>query len=167
MGYLMRDCGIDSLEEVVYLDGNDDVENTIKGVTSPGGMVTVGTGISEVTSCNNGIPVSIRVVSNLKICVCYLKHMERVQRIPVVTKIDLTLVHGYHDQQMYEYNFKNTVVEPVINEKDWNRTLVNIKEYLASHYGGTGAILDYLIRTEATVKSEADDHAVEYEMVDQ
>jgi hypothetical protein len=38
--YLTSGCGIDSLEEIAYLDGEVDVDTTIKGVTSPGGAVT-------------------------------------------------------------------------------------------------------------------------------
>jgi hypothetical protein len=45
--------------------------------------------------------------------------------------------------------------------------LENIKEYLASHYGGTGVTLDYAIQVEATPTPEADDPADDYEMVDQ
>jgi hypothetical protein len=161
-GYLTRDCGIDSMPEVAYSDGEDDVENTIKGVTSPGWAVTVGTWSSTVTFCNNGIPVSIGAVANLKLCVYYLKYMELVQRIPVATNIDLDLVCGYRDQQRYEANFKKTMAESVINEKDWTRTLENIKEYLASRCGGTGATLDYVIRAEAMVKPEAEDPAEDY-----
>jgi hypothetical protein len=41
--YLTRDCGIESLKDIAYLDGDDDVENTIKGVASTGGTVTFGT----------------------------------------------------------------------------------------------------------------------------
>jgi hypothetical protein len=41
--YLTGTCGIDSLDEIAYLDGIDDVDTTIKGVTNPGGMVTTGT----------------------------------------------------------------------------------------------------------------------------
>jgi hypothetical protein len=101
--YLTRDCGIDSLEGIAYLDGEGDAVTTIKGVTSPGGTVTGGTGTSAVTSLSNMIPVSIRAVANLKLCVYYLKHMERVQRKPMmVTDIDLELVHIYRDQQRYE-----------------------------------------------------------------
>jgi hypothetical protein len=92
--YLTRDCGIDSLKENSYLGGDGDVENTIKGVASPGGTVTFGKGTTTLTSCNNEILVSIRAVANLKICVYYLKHMERVQRKPMVTDIDLELVIG-------------------------------------------------------------------------
>jgi hypothetical protein len=68
-------------------------------------------------------------------------------------------VLGCHDQQRYEANFKNTVKEPVINEKDCHLTLENIKEYVASQYGGSGTTLDYKIRAEITVKPEADDPA--------
>jgi hypothetical protein len=70
--YLTKDCGIGALEDVAYLDGDGDVETTIKGVPIPGGIVTVGTGTLAVISQNNGIPVSIRAIANLKLCVYYL-----------------------------------------------------------------------------------------------
>jgi hypothetical protein len=40
--YLKGTCGIDSLDEIAYLDGIEDVDTTIKGVTNPGGTVTTG-----------------------------------------------------------------------------------------------------------------------------
>jgi hypothetical protein len=92
--YLTGDSGIDSLDEIIYLDGIDDIYSTIKGVTNPGGTVTTGTGSNAVTSHNNGIPVSIRAVSNLKLLVYYLKHTERVQRKPVPSAINLLLVRS-------------------------------------------------------------------------
>jgi hypothetical protein len=67
--YLTGTCGIYSLDEIAYLDGIEDVDTTIKGVTNPGGTVTTVEVTSRVTSRNNGIPVSIRVVANLKLCV--------------------------------------------------------------------------------------------------
>jgi hypothetical protein len=42
-------------------------------------------------------------------------------------------------------------------------TLEDIKEYLASQYGGTWATLDYIIQAETTVKPEADDPVEECE----
>jgi hypothetical protein len=110
----------------------DDIDSTIKGVTNPGGTVTTGTGSSMVTSRNNGIPVSIRAVANHKLLVYYLKHMERVQREPLPSAINLLLVHIYWDQQRHEVGFKKTAEEPGINEKYWPRTLEKISEYLAS-----------------------------------
>jgi hypothetical protein len=38
--YLTGTCGIDSLDEIAYLDGIDDIDTTTKGVTNPGGTVT-------------------------------------------------------------------------------------------------------------------------------
>jgi hypothetical protein len=73
--YLIGTCGVDSLDEIAYLDANEDVDAMIKGVTNPGGKVTTGEGTSRVTSRNNGIPVSIRAVANIKLCVYYSKHM--------------------------------------------------------------------------------------------
>ena len=110
--YLTGDSGIDSLDEIRYLDGIDDIDSTIKGVTNPGGTVKTGTGASRVTARNNGIPVSIRAVSNLKLLVYYLKHMERVQRKPVPSAINLLLVRSYRDQQRHEVGFKKTAEEP-------------------------------------------------------
>jgi hypothetical protein len=75
-GYLTRKCGIDSLQEVSYLDGKDAVKNTIKGDTIPGRTLTLGNGSLAVSSHNNGIPVLIRAVANLKLCVYYWKYME-------------------------------------------------------------------------------------------
>jgi hypothetical protein len=75
--YLTGTCEIDSLDEIPYLDGIE--------------------GTSRVTSRNNGIPVSIRAVANLKLCVYYLKHMERVQRKPIPNAINLVLVRSYWD----------------------------------------------------------------------
>jgi hypothetical protein len=121
--YLTGTCGIDSLDEISYLDGIDGMDTMIKGVTNPGGTVTTGTGETAVTSRNNGIPVSIRAVAHLKLCVYYLKHIERFQRKPIASTINLVLVRSYRDQQRHEVGLKKTVEEPEINDKDWPRTL--------------------------------------------
>jgi hypothetical protein len=165
--YLTGTCGIYSLDEIAYLDGIEDLYTTIKGVTNPGGTVTTGSGTTAVTSRKNGIPVSIRAVANLKICVYYLKHMERVYRQPIVNAIDLALVRSYIDQQHHEVGFKNTAEEPEINDKNWPRTLENIKEYIASQYGVTGATLHYVVYPDIAVKPEAEDPVENYEAVDQ
>jgi hypothetical protein len=160
-------CGINLLNDIAYLDGIDDVDTTIKGVTNPGETVTTGTGATAVTSCNNGIHVYIRTVANLKLYVYYLKHMERFQRQPVANEINLVLVRSYRNQHHHEVGFKKTAEEPVINDKDWPRTLETIIEYLAYQYGVTGDTLDYVVRPDIEVTPEADDPAEGYETVDQ
>jgi hypothetical protein len=165
--YLIGTCGVDSLGEIAYLHVNEDVDAMIKGTTNPGGTVTTGEGTSIVTLRNNGIPVSIRAVANLKLCVYYLNHMERVQRQPVPNAINLVFVCSYRDQQCHEVGFKKTAEEPEINNKYWPSTLEKIKDYLASQYGVTGATLDYVVRPEIAVKPEAEDPPENYETVDQ
>jgi hypothetical protein len=129
--------------------------------------VTAGTGKTAVTSPNNGIPVSTRAVDNLKLCVYYLKHMEKVQRKPIANTINLVFVCSYRDQQRHEVCFKKTAEEPEINDKDWPRTLEKIKDYLAYQYGVTGDTLDYVVRPVIEIKPEAEDPADGYETVDQ
>jgi hypothetical protein len=129
--------------------------------------VTTGTGVAAVTLCNNGIPVSIRAVANLKICVYYLNHMERVQRQPVANAINLVFVRSYHDQQRHEVGFKKTAEDSVINDKYWPQTMEKIREYIASHYGVTGATLDYDVNPDIEVNPEAENPAEGYETVDQ
>jgi hypothetical protein len=116
--YLTGTCGINSMDEIAYLDGIDDVDTTIKGFKNTGGTVTTVTGVTSATLRNNGIPVSIRGVTNLQLCVYYLKHMERVQHQPIANAINLVLVHSYRDQQQHEVVFKKTTEEPFINYKD-------------------------------------------------
>jgi hypothetical protein len=41
--YLTVASGIGSLGEIIYLDGIDDIDTTIKGGTNPVGTVTTGT----------------------------------------------------------------------------------------------------------------------------
>jgi hypothetical protein len=60
--YLMGTCGIISLDEIAYLDGIDDVDTTIKGFMNPGGTEMTGTGVTAITSRNNGLPISTRAV---------------------------------------------------------------------------------------------------------
>jgi hypothetical protein len=165
--YFTCTCGINSLYEIAYLDNIDDVDTTIKGITNPVGMVTTGMGVTAVTSRNNGIPISIRVVANLKLCVYFLKHTERVQRQPVANEINLVLVRSYRDQQWHEVGLKNTAEEPVINEKYWPINLDTIREYIDSQYGVTGDTLEYVVRPDIEVKPEAEYPAESYETVDQ
>jgi hypothetical protein len=123
--YLTGTCGIDSLGEVTYLDGSEDVDMIIKGVTNTTGTVTTGEDTARDTSRKNGIPLSIRAVANLKFCVYYLKHLERVQRQPIPNIINLVLVRNYRDQQHHVVGFKKTaelISMTKIGQGPWRRS---------------------------------------------
>jgi hypothetical protein len=134
--YLTVTCGIYSLDDIAYLDGIDDVDMMIKGFMNPGGTVMTGSGARAVNSHNNGIHVSVRAVTDLKLCVYCLRHMERVHRQPIANAIKFVLVRSYRDQQRHEVGFKKTAEEPEINDKDWP--------------------LDYVVLPDIAVKPEAE-----------
>jgi hypothetical protein len=100
---MTRACNLDSLDEVKWMDGEDDVGKIIKRVNRPGGTFTFGTGNDAVTT----------------LCVYVLKHMEHAQQVPTAASITLEVVRGYREQQRYEDNFKKTAIEPDINDKNW------------------------------------------------
>jgi hypothetical protein len=52
-GYLTRDAGVSSLEEIAYLDV-DGVEILIKRLNRTGGTTTVGTGADSVANHHSG-----------------------------------------------------------------------------------------------------------------
>jgi hypothetical protein len=119
-----------------------------------------------VTTPNVGLQVFLRPENNLKLCVYFLKHMERVQCVPTAVSVTLEVVRGYREQQRYEEKFKKTAVEPEINDKDWPRTTESIREYLAAQYGAKGSTLDYVIRQEVEVRPHASDPSENYDTVD-
>jgi hypothetical protein len=102
--YMPRHAGMDSLNEVSFLDDGD-VDTLIKRVHHPGGTTTVGTGSESVTTPNMGFAVSIRAAANLKICVFYFNYQTRVIHTPTVSLIDLDLIRGFHDQMKWEDSY--------------------------------------------------------------
>jgi hypothetical protein len=77
---------------------------------------------------NLGHSVSIRADTNLKLAVLYLRHQARISRIVAPTSVALTVVRSLLSTKEYKENFKVTVEPPVINEKDWPRTMEAIRE---------------------------------------
>jgi hypothetical protein len=119
-----------------------------------------------VTTTNVGLQVSLRDENNLKLCVYYLKHMERVQCVPTEAYITLEVVRGYREQQRYEEKFNKNVFDPDINDKYWPRTMESIREYVAAQYGAKGSTLDYVIRQEFEMKYHATDPSENYDTID-
>jgi hypothetical protein len=147
------------------MDGEEEVEKMIKRVNRPVGMFTFGSGNYSVTTHTVGLQVSLRAENNLKLCVYFLKHTERVRHVPTAASITLEVVRGYREQQRYEDKFKKTAVEPEINDKDWPRTMESVREYQAAQYGEKGSTLDYVIRQEVEVKPHTSDPSENYDTI--
>jgi hypothetical protein len=70
-----------------------------------------------------GYSVSVRAETNLKLAVFYLRHQARISRILAPASVTLTVVQRLRSTKEYEENFEVTGEQPLINEKDWPRTL--------------------------------------------
>jgi hypothetical protein len=128
-GYMTRACNVDSLDEVKWMDGEDDVEHMIKRVNRPGGTFTVGYGYEAVTTPHIGLQLSLLAENNLKLCVYFLKHTERVQRVPNAASITLEVVCGSmkrNSRPCWEY------IKPAQKGKDGRLAY----EFLFDHYLG-------------------------------
>jgi hypothetical protein len=115
--YMAIHAGMDSLQEIAFLDDGD-VDSLIKHVNRPGGTTTVGTGPDEVTTPNIGFTVSIRTDANLKWCVFYLKNQMILTHTHNMADIYLELVFEFRDQKKWEENSTKNAVETMINDKD-------------------------------------------------
>jgi hypothetical protein len=181
--YLVDEGGMKNLEEVEFLK-NKDVDQLIKSVTSPGGMTALtNAAVPEIGVAgapnyvaaraelidwvpNRGIPVPQRAVMNIKLLVFWLKHQRRISRVPVISDVTVALVRKWRDQSVFEDDYQVTMTQPVLNDKDWPKTMEEISEFLAANHGEQGNPLSYVIRPEGEVPAEASDPSTGYETVD-
>jgi hypothetical protein len=63
----------------------------------------------------------------------------------VPATVALTVVRSLRPTKEYKENFKITAEQPVINEKDWPRTMEEIHELFGSVLGETGVHLAYVV----------------------
>jgi hypothetical protein len=100
--------------------------------------------------------VSIRAETNLKLAVFYLLHQARISRIVAPASVALTVMRRLRSTKEYEENFKVTAEQPIINEKDWPRTMEAIREFFGSVLGGTGVPLAYVVRENVEIPPATD-----------
>jgi hypothetical protein len=95
-----KDCGINTLEEVVFLNDKD-IGSLVKQLRRPGGMVaepTIAGGAAQGNPgplvANPGHSVSIRSENNIKLKVFYLRHQACFSTIVASASVSLTVVHS-------------------------------------------------------------------------
>jgi hypothetical protein len=125
----------------------------LSGPTIVGGDAQV---IPGPLVANPGHSVSIRDETNLKLEVFYLRHQARISRIVAPASVALTVVRRLRSTKEYEENFKVTAEQPIINEKDWLRTMEEIREFCGSILGETGVPLAYAVRDNVEIPPGTD-----------
>jgi hypothetical protein len=100
---------------------------------------------------NPGHFVSIRDETNLKLAAFYLRHQARISIIVLPASIALTVVRRLSSTKEYYENSKVTAEQPIINEKDWPRTMEAIREFFGSVLGETRVPLAYTVCENAEI----------------
>jgi hypothetical protein len=157
-----NDHGINTLEEVVFLNDKD-IYTLVKQLRRLGGMIAGPTIVGGAAQgapgplvANPGHSVSIRAETNIKLEVFYLRHQSRISRIVSPASIALPFVRRVRSTKEYEENFKVTAEQPIINEKDWPRTMEAIHEFFGSVLGETGVPLAYVVRENVEIPPGTD-----------
>ena len=140
---IIRDQGIDSLEEVCLLKPSN-VETLCKTIHCPGGTIQCGN--QDVP--NPSISASALAESNLKIAVWYLMHMHsQVQHTRVLVDVTRNAIHPFCEQMHNEANYEPPTEMPKIDDRDWARTIKAMEEYLHLTIPGEHHLpLAYVIR---------------------
>ena len=142
--------GIDIIEEIEILTDGD-IDNLCKVIRRPGG-------INTITNADNlGLQVSLRDKNNLKLSRFFLKHKIRTGRVAVVTDITLDNVRLFHDLKEIEKELTDTLVSPVIDAKNWPKTLESLEEYLRGNIGVKGVPFSYVAISEEAVDPSLDE----------
>jgi hypothetical protein len=157
-----NDHGINTLEEVVFLNDKD-IDSLVKQFRHPGGVIAgpkivggAAQGNPGPLVANPGHSVSIRADNNLKLAVFYLRHQSRISIIVAPASVALRVVRRLRSTKEYEEDFKVTVEQPVINEKDWPMTMEAICEFCGSVFGETGVPLAYVVRENVEIPPDTD-----------
>jgi hypothetical protein len=159
--------GIDSLEEIRLLS-DDEISNLAKLLRRPGGVVPGQVNAAGNAVPNPGIQVNARAETNLKLVAFYLRHQVRIGR--TVTPADVTLenIRSIRELRDYEGTWKASNDTPVINAKDWPKTMEAIHGYLRSYLGDKMIPLAYVVRKDEavpTVEPEGGYTTVQDEMI--
>jgi hypothetical protein len=153
------DQGIDSVDELRNLD-DDKASNLCRVLRRPGGTNAAG-------AADPGTKVSARAEDNLKLAIYYVKHQDRVSRAVNVGEITLTNVRKLIKQRDTERNHTDPDTPPVIDCKDWPKTMEAVEEYLRQFRGVNDVPLSYVVRIALAPKPAVTDPATNYLTLDE
>jgi hypothetical protein len=139
---MVDEQGIDDLDELRVLKDSE-VTNLCKVVRRPGGMLEPVGGRPSLP--DHGEMVSLRAENNIKLACFWLRHRIRVGRTTAIGDVTLARVREVRDLRDNEDKYES-LTKPVINEKDWPKTMEAIEEWLRGTYGQTKIPLAYVVR---------------------
>ena len=147
---------IDSVEELGLLE-DEAVYNLCKVTRKPGGTITNNAAVvgAPANISDPGTQVSLRAENNLKLTAYWLRHRVRTSR--ATTAADITLVNIRTVRELLKTEKANVnPVPPVIDDRDWPKTMEAIREWLRTYLGESGIPLAYVIRDEVDIPAGPD-----------
>ena len=129
----------------------------------PGGGTVPGADAAAPAVPNPGISVSLRAENNLKLTAFWLRHRWRISRPTMPPDVTIDNIRSVLALRDSEESYKTDDMLPMINARDWPKTMDAISEYLCNRLGEKMIPLAYVIRDEVEVPDSADDPATNYE----
>ena len=139
---IVEEQDINNLEDLWLLKDNE-VTHLCKVVQRPGGMIAAVGNAPALP--DHGETVSLRAENNIKLACFWLRHCIRVGRTMTVADVTLANVRLIRESRDNEEEYE-VATKPVINDKDWPRTMGAIEEWLRASYGQTKVPLAYVVR---------------------
>jgi hypothetical protein len=151
--YITTEQGINSLEELENLEDKA-VKRLCQALKKPGWTVpnpNAGAPGAPAQIPNPGFNVSIKAEENLKLAAYLVRHKRRIRRPATVAAITIEAVRKFKEMKAAEESHKDPTEKPIINDKNWQRTLDDVEEYLHNHLGQTHIPLSYVVRKNEQV----------------
>jgi hypothetical protein len=145
--------GINSLEELEDVEDKA-VERLCQALKKPGRTVpnpNAGAPGAPAQIPNPGFNVSIKAEENLKLAAYLVRHQRRISRPSTVAAITIEAVRKFKEMKAAEESHKDPTEKPIINDKNWQRTLDDVEEYLRNHLVQTHIPLSYVVRKNEQV----------------
>ena len=142
---------INSIDELHFLM-DADVETLCRNIKRPGGVTA-----APAAGANLGHMISQRAQKNINLAAYWLCHSEQISRThePAdITDVNICSIWVLRDtEDSYE-----DATPPVIDDKDWPRTMDALREYFHNTYGITKIPLLYMVRQQEAPMDEPRGH---------
>ena len=120
-------------------------------------------GINPITNIGNlGLHISLRAKNNLKLASFFLKHKIRNRIVAVPTDITFDSVRILREIKESKKEHKDPLVSPVIDTKNWPKTMESLKEYLRVDILVKGVPISYVVRSKEAVAASPDESATSF-----
>ena len=154
---LVEEQGIATTLDEIRLLSDDEIESLCKVIHRPGGTLPppAGAAAGAAQIPNPGVQVNLRAAMNLKLLSFHLRHQVRVSGTVAVASVTLETIRTIRELREFESTYNNPNELPVINPKDWPKTMEAIDEYLRSVLGKRKIPLAYVIRKNVDIAPDA------------